>query len=959
MTKPANRTNGHRCPLVWLAKAILITFCSLSLQNVMFASKFKPVITNFSTKNYGTDFGVQNWGCTQNDRGEMFFANNKGMLTFDGYHWDLVPSPGNIILRTVMADGDSIFAGSYEEFGYFKKDSYGQYQYHSLSKLLNKPRIENEETWNIVKQGGKVYFQTFSSAFCWDGKTVTQLYYDHLHPLYFHKINGEIYAQIIGDGLFRFNGTSYQPAFKRNLTGDDNVVATMQLSQRRAILCTENKGLFITDGKSIKKFTTTIDSRIMKARMNRATITKDSTIVLGTILDGIFAIDLQGRLKWHYNIESGMLNNSVLRLFCDRDNNVWAALDNGIALIHTGSPYSIMIPERGEPTLGMIYDMAIMGNRMHIATNQGFYNYDFDSGHISMVDGTGGQNWHTSVFGKQLFIGNNQCTLEVDNGQALRSIEGTTSSSTCMRRGIVNGKDVIIEASYSNLRIYTNADGRWVFSHEVEGFIAPIRQLEIDHSGTIWAANMNSGVYRIELSNDLRRTTSNTYYKHIADSKQTISYVMKIRGRIVFSDNERLYTFDDMSQKIIPYTALCDGLVSTTNIHSATLVDDKTFYLSGKHGYMLVEFTGKQFRTLQYIPVGFFGLQNNESNDKVKVYGKTAYFNMDNGIVKFDRDPSEKRSTIPTLQLSKALSVQNNEQALLPTNGQQLTTRGGLSLQFSFPYYSSEHYSFKFSLSGQEEMTTISSTPDIAYNDLEWGNYNLSVEALDAGGNTVSAYQCRFSIPRPFYFSTIALLLYVVLLAVGIYYFSKWRTSRALQKRQKEYEAKKALQDIKMLEQEKLIALQQQQLLESELSMKSKQLASATLESIAKEKQIEEIRESVKTQKLKGGMSNKELDTILKKLETDSGNEELWKTYQKNFDLIHDHFFRNLHERYPKLTAGDLKFCALLRLNLSTKDIAKFTNLTTRGVEAARYRIRKKLGLSEKDSLVAFLIDFK
>ncbi len=63
--------------------------------------------------------------------------------------------------------------------------------------------------------------------------------------------------------------------------------------------------------------------------------------------------------------------------------------------------------------------------------------------------------------------------------------------------------------------------------------------------------------------------------------------------------------------------------------------------------------------------------------------------------------------------------------------------------------------------------------------------------------------------------------------------------------------------------------------------------------------------------------------------------------------------------RYPSLTPVDLRFCALLRLNLSTKDIAKFTSLTVRGVETARYRLRKKLDIKDKESLVQFLIDFK
>lgn len=87
--------------------------------------------------------------------------------------------------------------------------------------------------------------------------------------------------------------------------------------------------------------------------------------------------------------------------------------------------------------------------------------------------------------------------------------------------------------------------------------------------------------------------------------------------------------------------------------------------------------------------------------------------------------------------------------------------------------------------------------------------------------------------------------------------------------------------------------------------------------------------------------------------------DEYWRLFHENFDLIHKAFFRHLREQYPQLTPNDLRLCAYLRLNMTTKDIARQSGLSVRGVEGARYRLRKKLGLSENQDLVAFLIDFK
>ena len=128
---------------------------------------------------------------------------------------------------------------------------------------------------------------------------------------------------------------------------------------------------------------------------------------------------------------------------------------------------------------------------------------------------------------------------------------------------------------------------------------------------------------------------------------------------------------------------------------------------------------------------------------------------------------------------------------------------------------------------------------------------------------------------------------------------------------------------------------------------------------VAKNEVLEKLRTVVQESLVKGQYGRKNLESLLKLINENIETQEFWDVFQNNFDLIHEKFFRNLRERYPSLTATDLRFCALLRLNLSTKDIAQMTNLTIRGVEAARYRLRKKLDIPDGTGLVDFLIDLK
>ena len=97
------------------------------------------------------------------------------------------------------------------------------------------------------------------------------------------------------------------------------------------------------------------------------------------------------------------------------------------------------------------------------------------------------------------------------------------------------------------------------------------------------------------------------------------------------------------------------------------------------------------------------------------------------------------------------------------------------------------------------------------------------------------------------------------------------------------------------------------------------------------------------------------IDSVVKEL-----NQEIladtWEEFEKKFKVIHPGFYKNLSHKYAKLNQNDLKMCSLLRLNLSSKEIASILNITPPSVDVARSRLRKKLNLETSDNLVEFLI---
>lgn len=96
---------------------------------------------------------------------------------------------------------------------------------------------------------------------------------------------------------------------------------------------------------------------------------------------------------------------------------------------------------------------------------------------------------------------------------------------------------------------------------------------------------------------------------------------------------------------------------------------------------------------------------------------------------------------------------------------------------------------------------------------------------------------------------------------------------------------------------------------------------------------------------------------MLKALNEDEKMDEDWEHFAQHFDKVHSDFVYTLKEKFPSITANELKLSAYLRMNLSTKEIAQLMNISVRGVEISGYRLRKKLGISSEVNLFNFLMN--
>ncbi len=151
----------------------------------------------------------------------------------------------------------------------------------------------------------------------------------------------------------------------------------------------------------------------------------------------------------------------------------------------------------------------------------------------------------------------------------------------------------------------------------------------------------------------------------------------------------------------------------------------------------------------------------------------------------------------------------------------------------------------------------------------------------------------------------------------------------------------------KLMADQEMIRLKNEKL-QAEVSHKNVQLANYTMTILRKNELLIKLKDEIMNQKreLGGRYPNYHYDKLIQLIDSSISSEDDWKIFEMHFDQVHENFFRRLKESFDELTPSDLKLCAYLRLNLSSKEIAPLLNISVRGIEIRRYRLRKRLQLN-------------
>lgn len=928
---------------------------------------FVPPVFNYNTSIYKA--GNQNWAIAQDNNEVIYFANNQGLLSFDGVNWILHKLPNNRGVKSIFIDNvddkkrERIYVGSFEEFGFFQRNAANRLVYHSLKHLVDDYSFINDEIWTIQKHDNTIYFQSFSSYFTYNNNAVTA-HKSQPNPLFFFTLQDKLYGQLIKDGLFELKENEFERIIAREQLADDDVVGMISVDNN-PLLITSKNAFFKLDVQrsSANKWTTPIDDELREAVINRVVELSDSLFVVGTINNGIYAITNKGKLAWHINRKNGLNNNTVLGLFKDKVGNLWVALDNGISNVQLH--YDISIFEPSDIQIGMVEDMLIIENKTYVATNQGVYLFNPSIKSFTQLPAFDIQTWYIKQVGNQIIAGHNKGASFI-KGNTQTLIQGSSTGGTDIKEVNINGKEALIETTYSFLSVFLKDNaGFWQFSHNIrDGFVDLATSLEVDHTGNIWLNHMYKGIYRLRLDNEIKRVVEKEYFDRLDSlSAPTPLNVMKLRGRVVMTDGNAFYTYDDIAQKIIPFAQLNSQLPLLAETNRIVTVNDQLFWFINNNEYVLVEYSLGSYKIKDKVPFTLFNNPPNQGRSNIYIDSNgSSYFCLNGGIAKYNFiEKTDDKSKDLTLQSVWSYNRKENENSYHPLDEPNVLefSENTVGFNFVYPDFSKRNFEVECFLENYDtRWIPTNNELSITYANLAANDYTLRARIVNDLGEEISQLSFQFKIKDPWYQTPLAYIFYIALAIIIGGSLTILYIKYAIRRNTKTFEEQEQKRLAQLNNQEKQIATLKSERLQADLSHKSKELASATMLIINHEDFLNDLKKDIQQNALRGKMQKKQSELLINKINQNLSEEDEWSVFQENFDLIHKNFFRNLKTTYPELTPADLRLCALLRLNYTTKEIANMQNLSLRGVEAARYRLRKKIDIQENEDLVSFMINF-
>lgn len=921
------------------------------LSSVYCVAQQLPPIVKYSKDNYNA--GIQNWMISQDSHRFMYFANNEGLLEFNGSKWILNSSPNETIIRSVNCINDKIYTGAFMEFGFWKRIENGQLVYTSLSNSIQDKISDDEQFWGIFPFDNWILFQSLEKIYAYNTKTHS---FTIINPngtiLKAFKTSNGIYFQTT-KGLYEID-QGKSKLFLSNQIINQNKVINIFDTAEGLLLVTQKQGIFCYKNGTLSKFITNVDAEIQQSNIYSSQILSDESIALGSISNGIFVLSKEGKLIYHITQNSGLSNNTALSLFEDVDKNLWIGLDNGINCINLKSPVKSYLDNTG--ILGTTYTSIVHNNKLYIGTNQGLFCKELNStSKFEFVQNTKGQVWNLFSYQNTLFCGHDSGTFIVNdtNANLIYSVSGTwkfvPSSS---------GSNLLLQGNYNGISVLEKKNNSWVFRNKIKGFNYSSKHFEILNSKEVYVSHEYKGVYRFIVDKELIKASNIIKFKSPQKGKNAT--LAKYNNQIYYASKAGVFKMNNATKAFEKDNSLSSMFQNDEYVTGKMIVDKSNKLWFFTKNYIYYYSSGKLSSELKKssLPIpssltnSMPGYENIlQLSDNNYLIGTTdGYYVLKNDDFKFNNYKVSIFGITSNTINTKSANVSIVDEGSFDYNKNNLAFFYAVP---EFDKYINAEYQYK--LEGlYDDWSDWSFTSQVFFENLPPGDYTFSVRAKVANSITDNVATYKFEINKPWYANNFAVIIYIILFIIFGYYIHKFYTLYHEKRHERIIAENNILLELKELENEQQIMKIKNEQLAQDVDKKNKELAVTNMNLIKKTELLNIIKADLKNST--DSSTNRSIKSVISTINKNVKEENTWNIFKEAFDSADNNFLKKVKENHPTLTPNDLRLCAYLRLNLSSKEIAPLLNISVRSIEIKRYRLRKKMNLPHETGLVEYLL---
>lgn len=910
----------------------------------------RPTIEIYRPLDYGGE--TQNWSISQSKNKYIYVANNKGLLEFNGAEWQLYKSPNETILRSVNVIGEYIFTGCNREFGYWQRNEFGLLYYTSLSKKLKIKFLEDEEFWNIIGFDNYILFQSLNRIYIYNQNSKSYSFIESKTGISkMFEVNKTIYFQKNRDGLYKIeNGTSIMVS--ENQVFKENILVNIFNFGNKLLIETEDSGFFVLENNSMVSWNVPANKLLLKEHVYRSVQLKDKSFILGTRSNGIFRITKDGVIDFNINTINGISNNTVHFVFEDVEHNIWLALNSGINCINIDSPISVFNDEKG--IIGTVNTSAVFNNNLYLGSNQGLFIKPLnEEKEFKFIQGTQGAVWSLKEINNTLFCGHDAGTFVVNKDVVTKiaNVSGTWNV-------LPIGNNLLLQGNYDGLYILENINGKWALRNKIEGFNLSSRFFEISKNGQILVSHEYRGVFKVKVNKQFTKTIEITKDTTLVNELNTS--IVKYNNDILFTCKDGIFKYDD-SKNLFYKDTLLSKLVLKDDYGSGRLIfNSKTntlFCFSKKNLNYLTPGKLTNAPIISRIPYsetlarGQTGYENiTHIKDKKYLIGTSS------GFVVVDLEKLTKKTyhvsinSISKHNLKSApINVNKNVKGEFRNKDNNIEFRCNVA---EFDKYFDTEYQFQLE-SMYPEWGAWDSNPIISFSNLPYGSYTFKVRAKvgNSLSNNMASY--KFRIEKPWYLTNLMIISYCLVLFVFSLFMHNVYKRYYRNQREKLLENTMRELELKELENKQQLMRFNNEKLRQDIDNKNRELGSSTMSLIKKNEFLNSIKEELK----QASANDTNLKHVIKIIDRNLNNTDDWQLFEDAFNNADQDFLKKIKGEHPSLTSNDLRLCAYLRLNLSSKEIAPLLNISPRSVEVKRYRLRKKMNLAHDASLADYILE--